>query len=159
MCKRADKEDAMATWLLKSEPSVFSIDDLQARDTALWDGVRNYQARNFLRAMQAGDEALFYHSSCAEPGIVGRMTIVRTAYPDPTQFNPDSPYYDPKSPADNPRWDSIDVCFAEKFPRVIPLAELKAMPALAGLALVQKGSRLSVMPVSTAEWKAILKAV
>lgn len=149
----------MATWLLKSEPSVFSIDDLQARGTALWDGVRNYQARNFLRAMQAGDDALFYHSSCAEPGIVGRMTIVRTAYPDPTQFNPDSPYFDPKSPADKPRWDSIDVGFAEKFSRVIPLAELKTLPALAGLALVQKGSRLSVMPVSPAEWKAILKAV
>lgn len=149
----------MATWLLKSEPSVFSIDDLQARGTALWDGVRNYQARNFLRAMQAGDEALFYHSSCAEPGIVGRMTIVCTAYPDPTQFQPDSPYFDSKSPPDNPRWDSVDVRFAEKFSRVMPLAELKAMPALAGLALVQKGSRLSVMPVSAAEWTAILKAV
>lgn len=157
--KKAGKEDPMATWLLKSEPSVFSIDDLQARGTALWDGVRNYQARNFLRAMQAGDEALFYHSSCAEPGIVGRMTVVRTAFPDPTQFNPDSPYFDPKSPADNPRWDSIDVGFTEKFARVITLAELKAMPALAGLALVQKGSRLSVMPVSAAEWTAILKAV
>ena len=147
----------MATWLLKSEPSVFSIDDLQQRGTALWDGVRNYQARNFLRAMQAGDEALFYHSSCAEPGIVGRMTIVQTAYPDPTQFNPESPYFDPKSPAGTPRWDSVDVCFAGKFPRVLTLAELKAVPALAGLALVQKGSRLSVMPVSAAEWKTILK--
>jgi predicted RNA-binding protein with PUA-like domain len=149
----------MATWLLKSEPSVFSIDDLQARGTALWDGVRNYQARNFLRTMQVGDEALFYHSSCAEPGIVGRMTLVRTAYPDPTQFNPDSPYYDPKSAADTPRWDSVDVRFAEKFVRVIPLAELKAMPVLAGLALVQKGSRLSVMPVTAAEWNAILQAI
>ena len=147
----------MVTWLLKSEPSVFSIDDLQQRGTALWDGVRNYQARNFLRAMQAGDEALFYHSSCAEPGIVGRMTIVQTAYPDPTQFNPDSPYFDPKSPADTPRWDSVDVCFAGKFSRMLTLAELKAVPALAGLALVQKGSRLSVMPVSAAEWKTILK--
>lgn len=147
----------MATWLLKSEPSVFSIDDLQTRGTALWDGVRNYQARNFLRAMQPGDEALFYHSSCAEPGIAGRMTIVRAAYPDPTQFNPDSPYFDPKSPADKPRWDSVDVRFAEKFPRVIPLVELKAVPALAGLALVQKGSRLSVMPVSATEWQTILQ--
>ncbi|MDO8268800.1 MAG: EVE domain-containing protein [Moraxellaceae bacterium] len=147
----------MAAWLLKSEPSVFSIDDLQQRGTALWDGVRNYQARNFLRAMQAGDEALFYHSSCAEPGIVGRMTIVRTAYPDPTQFNPDSPYFDPKSPAGTPRWDSVDVCFAEKFSRGLTLTELKAVPALAGLALVQKGSRLSVMPVSAAEWKTILE--
>jgi len=146
----------MATWLLKSEPSVFSIDDLQQRGTALWDGVRNYQARNFLRAMQPGDEALFYHSSCAEPGIVGRMTIACTAHPDPTQFNPASPYHDPKSPVDNPRWDSVDVRFAEKFSRVLTLAELKPIPALAGLALVQKGSRLSVMPVSAAEWKTIL---
>ena len=149
----------MATWLLKSEPSVFSIDDLQARGTALWDGVRNYQARNFLRAMQIGDDALFYHSSCAEPGIVGRMTIVRAAYPDPTQFNPQSPYFDPKSPVDSPRWDSVDVRFTEKFSRVIPLVELKGMSALEGLVLVQKGSRLSVMPVSSAEWRAILNAV
>jgi len=147
----------MATWLLKSEPSVFSIDDLQQRGTALWDGVRNYQARNFLRAMQTGDEALFYHSSCAEPGIVGRMTIARTAFPDPTQFNPDHPYYDPKAAADKPRWDSVDVCFTEKFARVLTLTELKAVPALAGLALVQKGSRLSVMPVSAAEWATILE--
>jgi predicted RNA-binding protein with PUA-like domain len=146
----------MATWLLKSEPSVFSIDDLHARGTALWDGVRNYQARNFLRAMTVGDEALFYHSSCAEPGIVGRMTVVRTAYPDPTQFNPESPYYDPKSPREAPRWDSVDVCFVEKFPHVLPLTLLKTLPALAELALVQKGSRLSVMPVSPHEWQAIL---
>lgn len=147
----------MAYWLLKSEPSVFSIDDLAARGSWLWDGVRNYQARNFLRAMQVGDEALFYHSSCAEPGIVGLMTIARAAYPDPTQFNPDSPYYDPKSSAEKPRWDSVDIRFSEKFANVLPLAALKAQPALADLALVQKGSRLSVMPVSAAEWKVILK--
>jgi len=148
----------MATWLLKSEPSVFSIDDLQARSTALWDGVRNYQARNFLRDMQTGDEALFYHSSCPEPGIVGQMTIVRAAYPDPTQFDPQSPYFDPKSSASSPRWNSVDVRFTEKFLHVIPLATLKGMVALKGLALVQKGSRLSVMPVSPAEWKAIMDA-
>ncbi|MCC2639201.1 MAG: RNA-binding protein [Moraxellaceae bacterium] len=147
----------MAYWLLKSEPSVFSIDDLEQRGISLWDGVRNYQARNFLRAMQAGDEAFFYHSSCPEPGIAGIMTVARAAHPDPTQFNPDSPYHDPKSSPDAPRWDGIDVCFSEKFNPVIPLAALKAAPALAGLALVQKGSRLSVMPVSAAEWKTIRK--
>jgi predicted RNA-binding protein with PUA-like domain len=147
----------MAYWLLKSEPSVFSIDDLEKRGVSFWDGVRNYQARNFLRAMQPGDEAFFYHSSCPEPGIVGTMTIARAACPDPAQFNPDSPYFDPKSPAASPRWDGVDVRFGEKFSEVLPLAVLKAAPALAGLALVQKGSRLSVMPVSAAEWKAVLK--
>lgn len=146
----------MAYWLLKSEPSVFSIDDLQQRGVSLWDGVRNYQARNFLRAVRTGDEAFFYHSSCPEPGVAGVMTVVRAAYPDPTQFNPDSPYFDPKSPADAPRWDGIDVRFARRFEAIIPLARLKDTPALANLALVQKGSRLSVMPVSTAEWRAIL---
>lgn len=147
----------MAYWLLKSEPSVFSIDDLAARKSSLWDGVRNYQARNFLRAMQVGDQAFFYHSSCPEPGIAGIMTVARAAFPDPTQFNPDSPYHDPKSPPEAPRWDGIDVHFAEKFADVLPLALLKETPALAGLALVQKGSRLSVMPVTAAEWKTILK--
>jgi len=147
----------MAFWLMKSEPSVFSIDDLAARRTSLWDGVRNYQARNFLRAMRAGDEAFFYHSSCPAPGIAGRMTIVRPAYPDPTQFDPDSPYHDPKSSAAAPRWDSVDVAFAERYATVLPLADLKALPALADLPLVQKGSRLSVMPVSAAEWRAILQ--
>jgi predicted RNA-binding protein with PUA-like domain len=147
----------MAYWLLKSEPSVFSIDDLERRGTSLWDGVRNYQARNFLRAMQPGDEAFFYHSSCAEPGIVGLMSVARTAYPDPTQFDPDSPYYDPASPDDKPRWDSIDVRFRKKLSRPLTLAELKVLPQLTDLALVKKGSRLSVMPVSAGEWRAILE--
>lgn len=147
----------MAYWLLKSEPSVFSIDDLEKRGVSLWDGVRNYQARNFLRRMQPGDGAFFYHSSCPEPGIAGLMTIARAACADPTQFDPDSPYFDPKSSPDAPRWDSIDVKFGEKFPAVVPLAVLKATPTLGNLALVQKGSRLSVMPVAAAEWQAILK--
>jgi predicted RNA-binding protein with PUA-like domain len=146
----------MAYWLLKSEPSVFSIDDLQAHQTSLWDGVRNYQARNFLRAMQAGDKAFFYHSSCAEPGIAGIMAIAKPAYPDPTQFDPESPYYDPKSPHESPRWDSVDVRFSEKLDAVISLAALKAHQELIDLVLTQKGSRLSVMPVSAAEWKTIL---
>lgn len=147
----------MAYWLLKSEPSVFSIDDLQKRGKSLWDGVRNYQARNFMRAMKAGDQAFFYHSSCPEPGIVGLMTIARAAYPDPTQFDPESPYHDPKSPRETPRWDGIDVSFSEKFDSVLSLADIKAVESLSGLALVQKGSRLSVMPVAAAEWKTILK--
>jgi predicted RNA-binding protein with PUA-like domain len=147
----------MAYWLLKSEPSVFSIDDLQKRGTSLWDGVRNYQARNFMRAMKAGDQAFFYHSSCPEPGIVGMMTIAKEAYPDPTQFNPESAYYDAKSAPEKPRWDGIDVRFSEKFTSVLALTELKAVEALSGLTLVQKGSRLSVMPVSATEWKTILK--
>lgn len=146
----------MAYWLLKSEPSVFSIDDLQKRRTSLWDGVRNYQARNFMREMKAGDLAFFYHSSCPEPGIIGIMAITKAAYPDPTQFYPESPYHDPKSARDRPRWDSVDVRFLEKFPAVLSLAALKAEPALSGLALVQKGSRLSVMPVSDKEWQIIL---
>lgn len=149
----------MAYWLLKSEPSEFSIDDLAARGESLWDGVRNYQARNFLRAMKTGDRAFFYHSSCPEPGIVGIMTLVRAAYPDPTQFNPESPYFDPKSTPENPRWSSVDVRLEKALPSLLPLAALKANPVLAGLAVVQRGSRLSVMPVSADEWKAILKMV
>lgn len=147
----------MKYWLLKSEPDVFSLDDLEKRGSSLWDGVRNYQARNFMREMTPGDQAFFYYSSCPEPGIAGIMSVARAAYPDPTQFEPENPYYDPKSPHDKPRWDGIDVAFREHFKTVLPLAELKANPALSGLALVQKGSRLSVMPVTATEWKAILK--
>jgi predicted RNA-binding protein with PUA-like domain len=148
----------MAYWLLKSEPSVFSINDLENRGLSLWDGVRNYQARNFMRQMQPGDSAFFYHSSCPEPGIAGTMTVARAAYPDPTQFDPEGPYHDPASSPAQPRWDTVDVRFGEKFLQVVPLATLKAMPELGNLALVQKGSRLSVMPVTTAEWQAILRA-
>lgn len=145
----------MAYWLMKSEPSVFSIDDLETKKTSLWDGVRNYQARNFMREMQAGDQVFFYHSSCPEPGIVGVMEIVKTAYPDPTQFEPESPYFDPKSERENPRWSGVDVGFKKKLKKVLSLTELKAMPELAELALVRPGNRLSVMPVTAAEWKAI----
>lgn len=147
----------MAYWLMKSEPSVFSIDDLQTRGRSLWDGVRNYQARNFLRAMKAGDQAFFYHSSCPEPGIAGIMSIVKAAYPDPTQFDPDSPYHDPGSPPDAPRWSGVDVRFDEKFRAVLALADLREQASLTELALLRKGSRLSVMPVTAAEWNVILK--
>lgn len=146
----------MAYWLMKSEPSVFGIDHLIARQVALWDGVRNYQARNFLRQMKTGDLAFFYHSNCDVPGIVGLMRIAREGYADPTQFDPEHKYFDPKSPADNPRWTGVDVEFVEKFPGTLSLAELKTLPELEELALVRKGNRLSLMPVSEAQWQAIL---
>lgn len=145
----------MAWWLMKSEPTVFSIDDLAQRKTALWDGVRNYQARNFMRAMQVGDRAFFYHSSCPQPGIVGIMEIVKAAYPDPTQFDPEGHYYDPKSPADKPRWDGVDVGFKEKLPVLLSLGTLRDAEGLDGLALLRQGNRLSVMPVTDAHAEVI----
>lgn len=146
----------MPNWLMKSEPDELSIHDLQRLGRARWDGVRNYQARNFLRSMQAGELFFFYHSSCPEPGIAGIARIVGATYPDPTALDPASHYFDAKaSHAKNP-WSAIDVEFVEAFPRVLPLARLKAAAELAGLALVQRGSRLSVMPVGAAEWAAIL---
>ncbi|RZU47822.1 putative RNA-binding protein with PUA-like domain [Fluviicoccus keumensis] len=146
----------MAYWLMKSEPSVFGIDHLIDRKVALWDGVRNYQARNFLRQMQKGDLAFFYHSNCEVPGIVGLMRIAKEGYPDPTQFDPEHKYFDPKSPADNPRWTGVDVEFVEKFSGTLSLADLKTLPELAELALVRKGNRLSLMPVSEEQWQVML---
>ena len=146
----------MPYWLMKSEPQEFSIHDLQRLGQARWDGVRNYQARNFLRSMQAGEHFLFYHSSCPAPGIAGIARISSPAYPDPTALDPDSHYFDSKaSSAKNP-WSAVDVAFVEAFARVIPLTELKAQSALLELPLVHKGSRLSVMPVSAEQWAAIL---
>ncbi|XID75220.1 EVE domain-containing protein [Alkanindiges sp. WGS2144] len=147
----------MAYWLMKSEPAGFGIDHLQQLGTALWDGVRNYQARNFLRQMQAGDQAFFYHSNCKVPGIVGEMTIVQGGYPDPTQFNPEHRYYDPKSTLDKPRWTGVDVRFDEKWPAILPLSTLREIAELENLALLQRGSRLSVMPVTEQQWQAILR--
>jgi len=145
----------MAYWLMKSEPTAFSIDDLQAQKRALWDGVRNYQARNFMRAMQVGDLAFFYHSSCPEPGIVGVMEIMRAAYTDPTQFDPENHHFDPKSTLEKPRWDGVDVGFKKKLKAVLALGELRAMPGLEGLALLRQGNRLSVMPVTEEQWGVI----
>ena len=144
---------------MKSEPDTFSIDDLANKpgQTEHWDGVRNYQARNFMRAMNVGDQAFFYHSSCAEPGIVGIVEIVRTAYPDPSAFDRKSPYYDAKSSPDKPRWDMVDVRLRRRLQRLIPLGEIRRNPRLAGMRLVQRGNRLSVMPVTAAQWQAILK--
>lgn len=143
-----------AYWLLKSEPSAFSIADLKARPqrTEHWDGVRNYQARNHLRAMHVGDRAFFYHSSCAEPGIVGVIRVVSEPYPDFTAFDPHAAHYDPKSDPAQPRWFMVDVRHEKDFHRVITLAELKSHREIAGMPLLQRGSRLSVMPVSERQW-------
>lgn len=146
----------MPNWLMKSEPDEFSIADLQRVGSARWDGVRNYQARNFLRDMQVGELFFFYHSSCPQPGIAGIGRIGAAAYPDPTALDRDSAYFDPKASAEKNPWSAIDVAYVEAFPRVIELSVLKAQQALLELPLIQKGSRLSVMPVSDAHWQAIL---
>lgn len=145
----------MAFWLMKSEPSEFSILDLQRLGHARWDGVRNYQARNFLRAMQPGDLFFFYHSSCPQPGIVGIAEISAAAYPDPTALDPESHYFDPKASTERNPWSAVDVVWREQF-ALIGLPRLRACAALAELPLVQRGSRLSVMPVSEAQWHAVL---
>lgn len=144
---------------MKSEPSTYGIDDLERvrKQTDHWDGVRNYQARNFMRAMKVGDQAFFYHSNCEEPGIVGIVEIAREGYPDFTAFDPKSSYYDPKSNADDPRWYMVDVRLQRRLRRLIPLTELKQTPALKDMALVRRGNRLSVMPVTAGQWKAILR--
>lgn len=149
----------MRYWLMKSEPSTYGIDQLAAvrRKTDHWDGVRNYQARNFMREMKAGDQAFFYHSNCAEPGVVGIVEIAREYYPDFTAFDPKSSYYDAKTSASHPRWYMVDVRFVRKMKETIPLSEMKQNPLLKELRLVRRGNRLSVMPVTAKEWKAILK--
>lgn len=147
----------MAYWLMKSEPSEVSIDDLQARKVVPWFGVRNYQARNFMRdAMQLGDLAFFYHSSCAESGIAGICEVCAPAHPDATQFDPASPYFDAKATRDKPRWLCVDVKFVEKT-RLLPIAALRQQPALAGMQILQRGNRLSITPVSADEWQAIME--
>ena len=146
---------AVAYWLMKSEPDEVSIDDLARapRRTVPWFGVRNYQARNYMRdAMQVGDLAFFYHSSCPEPGIAGICKVVSAAIADETQFDPKSPYFDPKSTRDAPRWVNVKVAFVEKT-RLIPLDELRAHPELASMIILKRGNRLSITPVSEAEWR------
>ncbi|GMQ90025.1 MAG: EVE domain-containing protein [Gammaproteobacteria bacterium] len=150
----------MNYWLLKSEPAAFSVDDLAAlsKQTDHWDGVRNYQARNFMRdQMRQGDHAFFYHSNCKQHGVVAIVQIVRAAYPDPSAFDPGSPYYDPKSDAADPRWFMVDVQLVRRLQRLIGLAEIKRNPALRDMALVQRGNRLSVMPLTAKQWNAVLR--
>ncbi|MNF61976.1 EVE domain protein [compost metagenome] len=150
----------MAKWLVKTEPAECGIDDFaRAPQTPIrWDGVRNYQARNFLKAMAEGDEVFVYHASCKDIGIAGVVRVARTAYTDPTQFDQESPYFDAKSPPDNPRWQAVDMLFERKLARLISLDRLKTLPGLENLPLVQRGSRLSVMPGDEAEWRIILAA-
>jgi predicted RNA-binding protein with PUA-like domain len=144
-------------WLLKSEPQVFSIDDLQRDGRTGWEGVRNYQARNFMRdEMKEGDLALFYHSNAPPPGVAGLARVVGTPRADPSQFDPKSPYFDASSSKASPRWVMATVAFVERF-NLVPLEVLKADPALAGMALLQKGQRLSVQPVSPGHFARVLK--
>ena len=146
-------------WLMKSEPDVFGIENLMKmpNKTEHWDGVRNYQARNMMRDdMKIGDEAFFYHSNCKEPGIVGIMKVVSEPYPDPTQFDKTSKYYDSKSSKDDPRWCLVDVEFVRKLERNITLSELRETRGLDGLILTRKGNRLSIMPVEKKHWNKIL---
>jgi predicted RNA-binding protein with PUA-like domain len=147
----------MQHWLIKSEPESFSIQDLAKAKgkTTCWDGVRNYQARNFLRAMKKGDLALYYHSNAEPPAVVGTVTIVREAYPDPSAWDPKSDYHDPKASPENPVWSMVDVKLVDIFPREVPLDELRGVKALAGMELLRRGSRLSVQPVSAAEFRTI----
>jgi len=151
----------MAYWLMKSEPDCFSIDDLASRPkkTEGWDGVRNYQVRNMFRDdMKKGDKAFFYHSSCAEPGVVGIMTIASNAYPDPTQFDPESDHYDPKSKPEEPRWLQVDVKFERKLKTPVTLALLRAHEKqLTGMTVLMPGTRLSVTPVRPDHWDYVLK--
>jgi predicted RNA-binding protein with PUA-like domain len=149
----------MPAWLIKSEPDVFSIQDLaraKGRTTG-WEGVRNYQARNFLRAMRTGDRALFYHSNATPSAIAGVVEVVREAYPDATAWDPASDYHDPKAGPDNPIWSRVDVRLVEIFPREIPLEELRGVRVLGGMELLRRGSRLSVQPVTAAEFRTIEK--
>ncbi|MBC3874474.1 EVE domain-containing protein [Undibacterium flavidum] len=147
----------MKYWLMKSEPSEVSIDDALRIGAAPWFGVRNYQARNFMRdQMQVGDGVLFYHSSCDEPGVVGIAEVASTPYPDATQFDAKSHYFDPKATPENPRWILVDVKAIRKT-RVLSLAEMRANEDLASMVVLQKGSRLSITPVTVAEWKVVLK--
>ena len=148
---------AMKLWLMKSEPDVYSIEDLERDGKEAWEGVRNYQARNFMRDMAEGDLVIFYHSNAKPPGAAGLCRICREAYPDHTQFDKKSKYYDTKSKKEDPRWSMVDVEFIEKFDEPVSLQALKDDEALEGMLVTQKGSRLSVQPVEKAHFKRVLK--
>lgn len=145
-------------WLMKSEPTCYSIDDLERDDKTAWDGVRNYQARNFMRdEMQIGDLVFFYHSNADPTGIAGIGKVASSPYPDATAFDPKQDHYDPKSDPDHPRWMLVDIAFVKKFEHIIPLAHLRTMPALNQMALLQKGQRLSIQKVTESEWNTIMQ--
>lgn len=146
----------MQRWLMKTEPDTFSIDALRQRKVEPWDGIRNYQARNFIRDMQRGDSVLIYHSSCAVPGVAGIAKVASAPYPDPTQFDPKSNHFDAGSDRGDPRWTLVDVRFVRKLKRVIALDEIKSLEGLGEFALTRRGNRLSVLPVSDKQWNAIL---
>ena len=149
----------MRYWLMKSEPTCFSLEDLECSPGGIspWDGVRNFQARNLLRdEIKAGDGVLFYHSSCAEPAIVGLAEVVRGGYPDHTAQDPRSDHYDPKATPANPIWYMVDVCFRVRLPHPLTRDDLRTHPVLSGMMVLQRGSRLSVQPVATDEWLAVL---
>lgn len=152
----------MNYWLMKSEPDSFGIDHLKKspKSSHCWDGVRNYQARNYMRdGMQIGDQAFFYHSSCKVPGIAGIVEIVSASYADHTAFDPDSEYYDPSSSPAKPRWFMRDVKFVKKFPHIIAIGELRANPRLASMIILKPGNRLSITPVTPKEWQAVLAMI
>jgi predicted RNA-binding protein with PUA-like domain len=147
----------MAYWLMKSEPDEVSIDDLVRELRVPWTGVRNYQARNYMRDdMRVGDGVLFYHSSCPEPGVAGLAEVASAAYPDETQFDPKSKYHDPKATRDAPRWLHVDVALVRKT-RLLPLAEMRERKELASMVVLKRGNRLSITPVTAPEWRAVLK--
>lgn len=152
----------MNYWLMKSEPDVFSIEDLKSspRKTSGWDGVRNYQARNFMKdSMKKGDPVLFYHSSCPVPGVAGLAVVSsQAAIPDPSSWDPESPYYDPKSSPENPRWWMVEVTWKESFPEVISLQWIREQKALAEMLLIKRGQRLSIQPVTRQEYDYIVEA-
>ena len=159
LCARHPDRYVLNHWLMKSEPDAFSIDDLKRVRREPWSGVRNYQARNFMRdAMQVGDGVLFYHSNCQPPGVVGIARVASKPYADPTQFDPESDYFDPKSTPEAPRWMLVDVSYRRKLKRTVALDELRRhADSLGDFELLRRGSRLSILPVSEAQWNYILE--
>ena len=140
---------------MKSEPDVYGIDHLRREGNTLWDGIRNYQARNFMRSMSVGDQAFFYHSNCKPPGIVGLMEVTETGLVDPTQFDPGDPHFDPKSKREDPRWVVVDVRAVARLPRFVSLEALRSEPRLGDMAVLRRGNRLSITPVTAAQWRYI----
>jgi predicted RNA-binding protein with PUA-like domain len=155
--RHVDKRAAMRHWLLKTEPEAFSIQRLRREKTTPWTGVRSFQARNIMQEMQLGDLGLFYHSSIAQPAAVGICKVVKTAYPDFTQFERDGEYFDGRAKPDKPIWMMVDVGFVEEFARPVTLAEMRAEPRLTGMPLLKRGQRLSVQPVTSQEWDVVIE--